>query len=43
MAEIDLTVKTMGKREIESHIMEFLKPFYLKFKMRLDQTKLYGK
>lgn len=40
MAEIDLTVKRMGKREIESHIMEFLKPFYLKFKMRLDQIKL---
>ena len=40
MAEIDLTVKRMGKREIESHIMEFLKPFYLKFKTRLDQIKL---
>lgn len=40
MAEIDLTVKRMEKRETEFHIMEFLKPFYPKFKMRLDQIKL---
>lgn len=39
MAEIDLTVKRMEKRETEFHIMEFLKPFYPKFKMRLDQIK----
>lgn len=40
MAEIDPTVKRMEKRETEFHIMESLKPFYPKFKMRLDQIKL---